>query len=135
MTDFKLSEGIGPKSRHRLPCKLFDCVVEVFGFEKVTKRVGTRVGKIVAELKELGATCDDLKVRVAAYRRQFPSMPLTPEAMMKHWDFVKAKIVPKTKTPEKKWLRFTLDEARAKWPYWEPTALETQQGFMEVRSD
>lgn len=42
-------------------------------------------GKVVKELKALGATADDVHQRGAAYRIAYRDAPLTPHALLKHW--------------------------------------------------
>jgi hypothetical protein len=42
-------------------------------------------GKVVKELKQLGATPQDIHERGAAYRIAYRDAPLTPHALIKHW--------------------------------------------------
>jgi len=56
-----------------------------------TKGDRARIGKVVADLKAKSATPDEIFIRAARYREQWPTVAFTPEALVKHWDtFAKA---------------------------------------------
>lgn len=80
---------------------LFDAVQAEFGIKAVTRRDATRIGRIVSDLLAHNATPDDLKARIAAYRKAWPRIECTPEAMVKHWQRFAPPAPPK---PEDAWL-------------------------------
>lgn len=65
---------------------LWDSVCKQFKLKPTTKRQQTRVGKIVSELLELKATVGQLEQAVVRYRRDWPKMECTPDAVLKHWE-------------------------------------------------
>jgi len=65
---------------------LWNVVREVFGLTPATKADRSRIGRIVRDLKVKGGTPDELRIRVARYRAEWPRCECTPEALLKHWD-------------------------------------------------
>jgi hypothetical protein len=45
----------------------------------------SHLGKCVKELKEVGATPEDIRARAGRYREVMPRADLTPAALVKHW--------------------------------------------------
>jgi DNA-binding transcriptional ArsR family regulator len=43
------------------------------------------INRAVKELREIGATPQDVEAKAAAYRKTWPEMSLTPTALAKHW--------------------------------------------------
>jgi len=70
----------------RVPDPIWDSICCSFGLNPVTKSERTRVGGITRDLKLKGASPDDIATRITTYRRQWPKMTCTPEALLKHWD-------------------------------------------------
>lgn len=62
---------------------LWDVLVEVFE-EPTTKSERSNFGKVVRELKEIGATPEDVRLRVANHARTC-DWDLTLNALMTHW--------------------------------------------------
>jgi hypothetical protein len=73
--------------------EVWDCVIETFKFNPVTKNELSRIGKVVADLKEKGATPERIQKVYAHYKRKWPEIDCTPEALVKHWDMMKADIL------------------------------------------
>ena len=65
----------------------WDAMVAGLGWEpgKITKTTMGLIGKAVKELKEIGATPEDIKARCENYRAKWPGMDITPPAILKHW--------------------------------------------------
>lgn len=63
----------------------WDALVSGIGIAPATSQERGRYGKVVRELRGLGATPDDILARCANYRARWPDMDLTPEALMNHW--------------------------------------------------
>ena len=81
------------KVNHK-PNPLFDAVQDIFALPIVTRRDATRVGRIVSDLNAHGATPEQLAARVKAYKRTWPNVACTPEAVVKHWALFEAKAKP-----------------------------------------
>ena len=71
-----------PKTRPTNP--LWDVLVEVF-YEPTTKDERKLFGKIVHDLKEVGATPDDVRARVRQHGKTQSHWDLTPRALVTHW--------------------------------------------------
>ena len=71
-----------PKQRPANP--LWDVLVDVF-YEPATKDERTLFGKIVHDLKEVGATPDDVRSRVRQHAKTQSHWDLTPRALVTHW--------------------------------------------------
>lgn len=69
----------------RAPDPVWDSLVAGIGYNPQTTQERKRFGKAVAELKLCGAAPDDIRHRCDHYRRRWPTMELTPEALIKHW--------------------------------------------------
>ena len=52
----------------------------------MTESARRSINRVLKELRAVGATATDVRTRAEAYRRKFPGMPLTPTALMNHWD-------------------------------------------------
>lgn len=63
----------------------WDALVSGIGVAPTTSQERSRYGKVVRELRDLGATPDDILARCANYRARWPEMDLTPEALVNHW--------------------------------------------------
>jgi len=66
---------------------LFDKIAEVCGWEtsNLTKSSRGQLNKAVKELRDVGATADQVGGKAAAYREKYPGIELTPTALIKHW--------------------------------------------------
>jgi len=70
---------------------IWDAICQVCELKPATKGDRARIGKVVADLKAKSATPDEIFIRAARYREQWPTVAFTPEALVKHWDtFAKA---------------------------------------------
>lgn len=70
---------------------LWDAVAEVW-FEGSIKRPHfRRIGKIVRDLNDLGATPNELRRRITNYRHLMPKCVCSPEAIVKWWDSLSGK--------------------------------------------
>lgn len=65
---------------------IWDAVVEVFKLSPVTSSELRRVGRVVRDLKLKGALPEDVSERAHRYMVKWPTITLTPEALLKHWD-------------------------------------------------
>jgi hypothetical protein len=74
-----------PKQRAR--DLVFDAVTEVCGIDmdSLTATARGPLVRAVKELKTVGATADEVRVRAIEYRVRMPEMSLTPMALVKHW--------------------------------------------------
>jgi uncharacterized protein YdaU (DUF1376 family) len=70
----------------REPNPLWDALCAAFRLNPVAKAERSRVGRVVAALREKGAAPGDIAERMADYRRSMPRAVCTPEALLKHWD-------------------------------------------------
>jgi DNA-binding transcriptional ArsR family regulator len=71
------------RERPRNP--LFDAVVEVCNLSgEQTRTSASFIGKTVRELKDAGATPEEIRARAARWRGRY-RIPLTPGALLKHW--------------------------------------------------
>lgn len=76
-----------PESRIRKADNLFDTLAKACGIN-VTQLTGSSRGqlnKAVKELRDIGATSDQITDKANAYRRQYEKAALTPLALVKHW--------------------------------------------------
>jgi DNA-binding transcriptional ArsR family regulator len=65
---------------------LWHAVVETFRLTPATESDKRRIGKVVGDLRAKGATADEVPKRTTRYRKAWPRVPCTPEAMTKHWE-------------------------------------------------
>lgn len=65
----------------------FEAVAQGCGFEKgdITRTLGSLIAKVANELKDVGATPEEILRRCETYRANFPGFVLTPSALAKHW--------------------------------------------------
>lgn len=71
-------------SRPRDP--LWDAFVKECGYEPGSRDLRGAWNKAVAELRDRGATPDEVKLAAKAYRKEWPGAELTPNALAKWWD-------------------------------------------------
>lgn len=65
---------------------LWDAVMDASGVEgKIPRSARGAYNRAVAELREVGATPDDVAARAARYRAEWPQAALTPSALSRHW--------------------------------------------------
>jgi hypothetical protein len=66
---------------------LFVAVAEACGWDthRLTESARGQLNRAAKELAHIDATPDEIRAKGAAYRIQYPGMPLTPPALTKHW--------------------------------------------------
>jgi hypothetical protein len=66
---------------------LFEAIANACGINltNLTRSSRGQLNKAVKELREVGATPDDITTKAKAYRTQYPNATLTPTALIKHW--------------------------------------------------
>lgn len=71
--------------------ELWDELVKLCGGESdtMTKSERGKYNKALKELKDVGATPDDLRTRVRVYRQRWPHISVTPMALVMHWSSLK----------------------------------------------
>jgi len=76
-----------PKSVSRPRDNLFEAVAKACGITltSLTRSSRGQLNKAVKELREVGATEQDVHAKAKAYRTQYPNATLTPTALVKHW--------------------------------------------------
>ena len=104
-------ESHKPKStKQRKNAHIYSALVEAMGYSPKTQVERGGWNKCVKELADIGATPDDIEIRVKMYREHWKGITVTPYALVKHWsllaDYVKQ--VPKVhncETDGHKWLK------------------------------
>jgi hypothetical protein len=76
--------------------ELWDAVVEVCSIDasSIPKSQLSKIGKVVAELRVVKASPDDVHRRANIYKRKFDDAALTPTALLKHWAELTEKSIP-----------------------------------------
>jgi len=76
-----------PESVRRPKDNLFETVANACGINltNLTRSSRGQLNKAVKELREVGATEQDVQAKAKAYRTQYPNAALTPTALVKHW--------------------------------------------------
>jgi biotin operon repressor len=76
-----------PKSERRTKDNLFEVVAKVCGIALtgMTRSSRGQLNKAVKELREIGATEEQVTAKAKAYKTQYPNAALTPTALVKHW--------------------------------------------------
>jgi len=76
-----------PATVRKVQDGLFEKVAEVCGWDttNLTKSSRGQLNKAVKELRDIGATSDQVGGKAAAYKEKYPGMELTPTALIKHW--------------------------------------------------
>lgn len=80
-----MPEQLFPTNKPRPRNEIWDALAEIFG-DATTRTNQTRRGKIVASLKEAGATRDEIYRRSRMWHLHFPGATLTATALEKWWD-------------------------------------------------
>ena len=75
------------KVERRVKDDLFEVIAEACGISLtgITRSARGQLNKAVKELREVGATSDQVKHKAKAYKAQYPNATLTPTALIKHW--------------------------------------------------
>ena len=65
----------------------FDVLAEVCGIstDNLTKSARGQLNRAAKELREVGATPDEIRSKAKAYLRKYPNAAITPTALTKHW--------------------------------------------------
>jgi hypothetical protein len=66
--------------------EIWDTISKVWGIMPVTGRDCTRLGALTRDFKAKGATAESITWRGEGYRKKWPKMAFTPEALLKHWE-------------------------------------------------
>jgi Mg-chelatase subunit ChlI len=76
-----------PKEKVAKRDELFEAVATACNIDwtNVTKSGRGQLNAATKELKDIDATPQQVEGKAAAYRKQYPAMPLTPSALVKHW--------------------------------------------------
>lgn len=76
-----------PKEKPERRDELFEAVATACGIDwtNVTKTGRGQLNAATKELRDINATPQQVEGRATAYRKQYPTMPLTPSALVKHW--------------------------------------------------
>ncbi len=69
----------------RQPDPLWDTVAALWFGGTVARPHATRAGKLVRDLRDLGATPDEVRLRHERYRTTWPKATASGEALIKHW--------------------------------------------------
>lgn len=79
-------ETVKPKTP-RPPDPMFDTMVRVCGINPTTLTGSERgrINKALKELREVGATPQDIEARAKAYRTKYPEAAITPTALTGNW--------------------------------------------------
>lgn len=80
-------EPIATASRNAANDGIFDALANACGWDikTLTRTARGQLNKSVKELREAGATPQQIEGKAKAYRKQWPNMTLTPTALIKHW--------------------------------------------------
>lgn len=83
-------EHIAATPKEKIPAKrdeLFEALAEACGIDwkNLTKTGRGQLNAAVKELKDIQATPEQVKGKAGAWRKQYPTMPTTPTALIKHW--------------------------------------------------
>jgi Asp-tRNA(Asn)/Glu-tRNA(Gln) amidotransferase A subunit family amidase len=87
---------------NRQPDPLWDALTEVFPTDDVmTRNERARWNVAVKQLREAGATPDEIRRRAHAYQRAHPTWAYTPLALVSHWsEFARRKPKPLNVIPD-----------------------------------
>jgi DNA-binding transcriptional ArsR family regulator len=81
----------GNRNRNRKPLRVrdrdavWDALVEAIGGSPETASARGAWNRAASELREIGATPEEIRRRVRRYRETWPKVSLTPNALAKHW--------------------------------------------------
>ena len=75
-----------PPKKPRKPDPIWDVVAELWYPSGVPPSEKTSVGKVVADLKAIGATPEEIRTRKARHLEEWPTLTCTPRSLVKHWD-------------------------------------------------
>jgi hypothetical protein len=78
------------KVSSRQPDVLWDRLVQIIGEEPTTKSERGRWNHALKEMRDAGATPDQLTAVALAYRKTWPEMTLTPTALVANWTVLTA---------------------------------------------
>lgn len=105
-----------PTGATRRRDELWDAVLAACGIDPVAKHSKSARGAwnhALGELRELGATPDDVRAKAAAYRATWPTASLTPTALARRWSEVATTSPPASSaTPAARLSTDPVDQAR-----------------------
>jgi len=76
-----------PKAERRVKDNLFETIADACGISLtgMTRTARGQLNKATKELREVGATEEQVRHKAKAYKAQYPNAALTPTALIKHW--------------------------------------------------
>lgn len=74
------------EKKPRPPNPLWGALAEVFYLSGVAPGQRKHLGTLVRDFKAKGATAAEIELRVGRYKRKWPEMSCTPNALLNHWD-------------------------------------------------
>lgn len=104
-TGRRLREGREAEENSRAgasPTELFEALAEVCGFDvgALTRTERGRLNMALAELRERSATPADVRARGEEYRRKWPRVDLTPQAIVGNWSKLAPRGVTNPRRPD-----------------------------------
>ena len=64
---------------------LYKALTHEMGYDPTTKNEIAKFNKVIKEISLAGGTADQISERVQIYKKKWPTMTLTPTAILKHW--------------------------------------------------
>lgn len=77
-----------PQRKPRKRDVLWDALVEIMGHSPSTKGERGKWNKALKDMREVGATPEDLMRRAVVYRKRWPGIDITPMALVNNWDLL-----------------------------------------------
>ena len=79
-----------PPAKERKPDLIFEAIATACGIDwkALTKNERGALNNAAGQLKAINATPDDIRVRAATYRQKWPTVTLTPMALVNNWNTV-----------------------------------------------
>ena len=81
---------------------LWEAMLEVCGIngDTLTRSSRGQLNSAVKELRDVGATADEVRAKAGVYRKTWPAVSLTPTALVKHWSQLATRSEVKKRTCE-----------------------------------
>jgi hypothetical protein len=88
------------KTREYPPDPIWDCVVKIWYPSGVAEPFRKQVNRFVQSLKDYGATPEEIHRAAKCYKKKYPTMAFTLQAVVKHWDQLREPPIPKPRRNE-----------------------------------